>query len=262
MKFSVLFIALFFFIGCEEKIELPVKNSVPRLVIRGEIDNNFTHHTVQVQQTVPLPNSESFQPISGATIVVRELEGGRLFPYKEMEPGQYQSTQFFSGQIGYTYELEVQYAGKTYVARSKMPAMVPIDSIGVSKTTLFGDNQRFITIKFRDPAEVENYYRYLIRLNDGPFDFVRVYNDRFNDGNVVQHDLFGLELSLIPGDRVSVIRQYVDANTYHFWNSIQSNNPLEAAPSNPPTNISGGALGLFSAYSRTEFAVVIQNELQ
>src|SRR5690606_9619211 len=143
--------------------------------------NQFSHHVVQIQQTLPLQSSENFHPVSGANVFVRELEGGRLFRYEEVQPGHYQSVLLFSGQPGYTYELEVQYEDHIYLARSTMSPIVPIDSIGVSQTTFMGETQRFITINFKDPAQIDNYYRYLIRLNDGPFLFVRAYNDRFND---------------------------------------------------------------------------------
>jgi hypothetical protein len=255
----ILLVGLISLGACEKQIDLPVKDATSRLVIHGEVSNSFTEHVVQIQRTLSLDKQDTLTSISGAEVLVRELEGGRVFRFNEVSPGRYVS-QVFSGQIGYTYELEVNFAGKSYQARSRMPEIVPIDSIGISQTTLFGENQKFITLKFKDPEEVQNYYRYLLRINDEPFQFIRVFSDRYNNGKFVQHDLLGEDMDFAEGQRITVIRQHVDAPTFMFWESVQNNNPFEAAPSNPPSNLSGGALGVFSAYAKSEFAVVIQNK--
>ena len=45
---------------------------------------------------------------------------------------------------------------------------------------------------------------------------------------------------------------------YDFWNAVQATNPGTAAPANPPSNISNGALGYFSAYSMAKIATEIK----
>lgn len=241
--------------GCEDLIELDLHDAGPQLVIVGEITNRQRTHTVTIHQTVPVSSGRLADPVSGATVRVTD-ENGRVFHFAETEPGVYISG-VFRGVIGRTYTLETIVSGVHYTAQSTMPEIVNIDSIGTSSSRIFGEESMYITLKFNDPPRVANYYRYLTSVNGGPFQFNSIFNDTFNDGLHVSHELrnFGVDLEI--GDEVKIQRQHIDAATYLYWRSIASSNPASAAPANPPSNINHGALGYFSAYAVNEYEVVI-----
>lgn len=245
--------------GCEDLIELDLNDAHPRVVIVGEITNRQKVHTVTIHQTVPVTSGDMFDPVSGATVRVTD-ENGRIFNFNEAEPGAYQS-RVFRGVIGRKYTLEAEVDGIVYKAESIMPPVVNIDSIGTSSTTIFGQDNIYVTLKFNDPPNASNYYRYSTSVNGSPFQFNAIFNDKFNDGLHVSHELMNFGRDLEVGDEVKIQRQYIDEATYRYWRSIASSNPASSAPANPPSNISNGALGYFSAYSLNEYELVIPEKL-
>lgn len=96
--------------------------------------------------------------------------------------------------------------------------------------------------------------RYLseISINDSPIRFASVYNDKFNDGRYITHEISDRTFDLELDDQVRVIRYCVDEQVYKFWDEFQSANPGGAASGNPSSNISNGALGYFSVASASE----------
>src|SRR3546814_19583436 len=96
------------------------------------------------------------------------------------------------------------------MATSTMPQMVTADSIGTGVRTIFGEEQKFISLRYADPVGVPNYYRYLWRVNGGPLEMLRVSEDKFNDGKYVSEDLMDFDTDLVAGDSVTVWMQCID----------------------------------------------------
>lgn len=242
------------FIACEDIIELELNDADAAIVIVGEISNQHQFHDIRIHRTVPVSaEGSTFDPVSAASVQVTD-QAGRANTFHEVEPGLYRSDRF-RGVIGRTYHLHAEIEGQLYEASSTMPRTVMVDSIGTGTNDFIGSDHVFVTLKFRDPAGEPNFYRYTIAVNDSLPRYVNVYDDKFNDGLTVAHELITLDLSLNPGDRVLVQRQHIDENVFRYWRAISSANPGAAAPANPPSNISNGALGYFSAQSINEFIV-------
>lgn len=241
--------------ACEDLIDMELLDAGPRLVIVGEISNRDRIHEVRVHQTVPVSSSSMLDPVSGVAVRVTD-RSGRTFVFNETAPGVYRSRQF-RGLIGMEYTLEVEVDGKMYQASSTIPFVVPVDSIGIASSDFMGQENRFVTLKFQDPPGISNYYRYTLSVNGGENRFAAVFDDKFNDGRFVTHELLNFDIKLAAGDEVKVHRQFIDQAVYQYWQSVSSANPAASAPANPPSNISNGALGYFSAYSLMEFNVYI-----
>ncbi len=250
-----LFLVGFLLMGCEDLITLDVQEVSPQFVIVGEINNRESRHEVTIHRTVPLSSSNAMAPVSGAT--VRVLDGlGRFYEYNEVEPGLYRS-RLFRGQTGMEYKLEIAVEGTDFQATSNMPEIVLIDSLGTSSGNFMGEENKFVTLKFYDPPNKSNYYRYTLRVNEGAPRFMSVFDDKYNDGKFVTHELINFDMKLQPNDYVRVQRQHIDQATFLYWRSVSSSNPTASAPANPPSNISNGALGYFSAYSLLEYEMTI-----
>jgi len=51
----------------------------------------------------------------------------------------------------------------------------------------------------------------------------------------------------------------IDKDVFKYWNELQSINPGSAAPANPTSNISNGALGYFSVSSARTYNFFIKS---
>ncbi|SRR5690606_15149063 len=242
-------------VSCEDVIDVNLNDVDPQLVIVGTVSNRSYEQQVIISRTMAFDVAKTFDPVSDAVVTV--VDGaGRVFQYSEQSPGIYVSD--FRGHEGEQYSLSVRVEGQEFAATSIMPQLVRADSIGTGIRTIFGEEQKFISLRYTDPLGVPNYYRYLWRINGGPLKILRVSDDKFNDGKYVSEDLMDFDSELVAGDSVTVWMQNIDIAAYDFWNAIQSTNPGTAAPANPPSPYGEGALGYFSAFAEVEMSTVVQ----
>ncbi len=253
--YLTLLFASIFSLSCEDVIDINLNDADPQLVIIGTVNNRSYEQEVTISRTVAFDVAQTHEPVSGAEVTVVDGEG-RVFQYVEQSPGVYVSN--FRGREGEQYDLSVRVGGQEFAARSTMPPLVTADSIGTGVRTIFGEEQKFISLRYADPSGIPNYYRYVWRVNGGPREMLRVSRDKFNDGKYVSEDLLDFDTELVTGDSVVVWMQNIDRASYDFWNAVQSINPGTAAPANPPSVFGDGALGYFSAYSESEMSTVVQ----
>lgn len=270
----LLFFTLLVFSACEKVIDIDLEDAEPVLVIEGNISSISSRHYVQVQYSVPFSSAVSGTPVSGARVTVREElvdandrgnsshsylgwnREGVDFPYEEVRPGLYEIRNFHA-LPGRKYTLNVAHDAENYTASSIMPEPLPIDSVGTVLNTFFGEERKSAAILFQDPPNEPNYYRYLMTINGEPSNMIRVFNDRFNDGRMVQRNLMDFDVEFVTGDSVWIEKQCIDEHVYRYLSDIRSNNPGTAAPANPTSNFNNGALGYFSAYGATRVALII-----
>ena len=166
--------------------------------------------------------------------------------------------------LGTTDELKVSIGEEIFTASCTMPAPVDMDSLYVSKGP-FGQF-KFATIAYNDPAGVDNGYRFIQYVNGVKEPTIFWDNDEFTDGqfNITQLDASADEKddprNIKSGDEVTVDMLSLDKDIFKYWYSMRANGGTgesnTAAPANPITNISGGALGYFSAHAITRKTVV------
>lgn len=254
-RYIILIVSLLLY-SCEDVIDINLNDANPQLVIVGEIHNRTGRQVITISRTVPFDREDVFDGVSNAVVEVRD-EYGTRHTFAERSPGIYVAENF-RGREYESYNLRVQLDGEEYTASSHMPWTVPVDSVGTSVSNLFGEEQKYVSIKYQDPPHEPNYYRYLMSVNGGPIRFVQVSNDKFNDGKYVSEQLTSFDGELVTGDAVVLYMQCIDKAMFDFWNVVQANNPGAASPANPPANISNGALGYFSAYGVTEITTEIK----
>lgn len=242
--------------SCEDVVDINLNDADPQLVIVGEVSNWTNKQQVTISRTVAFNKDYLSEPVSGADVEV--VDGsGQVFRFVEQAPGSYVALNF-RGRENVRYELHVRVAGRDFTATSTMPSLVTADSIGTAIRNLFGEEQKFVGIKYQDPPHVPNYYRYLWSVNGAAFEMLHVSRDKFNDGKYISEDLADFDMELFTGDSVVVQMQCVDKAAYDFWNAVQSINPGSAAPANPPSVFGDGALGYFSAHAMSEISTTIQ----
>ena len=250
-RFIILLLVVLSLSSCKKIIDIDIKNAKPILVIEGNLVDEFGIQQIKISKTVALDNENIFPKVSGAAVKITDNLGNE-FVFLESKPGFY--IKSMKGIAGRTYNLSVEVEGQKYTASSTMPKKVLLDSIGILKTNLFGKERRNVAAFYKDPAADLNFYRYYLYVNYKLVKNIFVSNDRLTNGNLIRQQFFynsdDIE-ELKKGDIVDLEMLNIDANIFDYWYSLSQQvdrGPNQnTTPSNPSSNIIGGALGYFSA---------------
>lgn len=257
----LIFLALFFFLGCKKVIDIKLKNSDAQFVITGEINNLPGHYKVTISKSVNFSADNDFPPVSGALVTIQNKR--IIDTLVEEEPGNY-FTQRIKGKPGESYTMDVVIEGKTYNATSVMPQPVQLDSL----TFLVGRNNVIYPVaNFQDPPGEQNYYQFIEFVNGKKLKNGRgnsVFDDRLSDGRYITSVLYDDSSDIKSGATLTVQMNCVDKGVYNYLNELSqiSGNGgggfSSPAPANPESNISGGVLGYFSANTVSSKTVKIE----
>lgn len=240
--------------SCEDLIELDIKGVDPQVVIVGDLNNMLAQHEISIHKSVALTESLGSSAVSNAQVSVISEGDQQTYPFTYKGEGIYENSKL-QLRVGRSYLLKVQLDGKSYEARSTVPAYVEVDSLNLKTKTFFNEEKIFISFSFQDPAEKANYFKYNIQRNQKPLHFASVYSDKYNDGLYVEHEITDPDEDIMAGDEIKIVRTCIDVSVYNYWSDIQNLNPGSLAPANPRSNISNGALGYFSAGSAREYYI-------
>jgi hypothetical protein len=250
------------FLSCKKIISVGTKDSDPKIVIEANITDQNVEQIIRISKTVNLDNTNKFPAVSKAEVKVTD-NLGNTYVFKEAIPGFY--IHKMRGVIGRTYTLNVSAEGQEYTAISTMPKRVKLDSLSLIKTSFFNKENLTVGVYFNDPLADVNFYKLFLYINGKQIKNIYVYNDRLTNGKLMHLQLFynSDEIDeLKKGDTVDVEMFNIDGNMYNYWFSLSSqldNGPNQSTtPSNPPSNISNGALGYFSASVLQVKSVVVK----
>lgn len=309
---SFLFLYSLFNYSCEKEIDLVLPEAEAGLVIEGKIEsgqppyviltkstgyfeatdistflNSFVHNaqiTVTAGETsYALPElclhdlPPEFRPLAAAFLGIDEDElAGINYCLYTVSLADLFSGNYLKGEVGKSYRLTIQSEGKTYSSTTKIPELVPPDSVWFrldGADTLYG----FAWAHLTDPDTIGNAYRWAARRintgNDGKpkdgnfvYPFGSAFDDKFFNGKSFE---FGYDRGHRPseegvkeegekshfyklGDTIVVkfctidqqVMEFIRKYEMEIWNN---GNPF-ASPSTIPTNIEGGAFGLWAGY--------------
>ncbi|GGH28022.1 hypothetical protein GCM10011418_38370 [Sphingobacterium alkalisoli] len=243
-------------VSCEEIIEVNLNEGDPKYVIEADLTTLSSDQFIRVTQTVPFSADIPSKSIEHALVSVSDSRG-QVFNFTYQGEGYY-SFKNLKLQENVVYDLSVRIDNELFEATSRLEDFVAVDSLGVIEERIFNEPYYFVLLKFNDPIDIPNYYRYSTSVNGSTFKFSSVFNDKFNDGLFVSHEITNSDNSLAIGDSVIVRRQCISKDVYDYWNEVQFANPGNAAPSNPKSNISNGAFGYFSVTAAKEYGVRIE----
>ncbi|MEO6328228.1 MAG: DUF4249 domain-containing protein [Ginsengibacter sp.] len=258
--YSKLYIVQLFFLltfsSCEKVIDINLNNVEKKYVIEAVITDQAGTAKVLITQTKDFDEDNNFAGISGARVTMKE-RGGTATTFTETSAGKYESPAF-AGISGKTYDLSVIVAGKTFFAESTMPQRINLDTIYTTDEFIFTDTRKIANVEFKDPAGRGNNYRFIQYVNGLKEKQLFIQNDDYTDGRTNNYKLFyfpgkGDDSTIIKsGDTVKVDLLCIDPNSYKYWFSLDRSSTggsNQATPSNPVTNMQGGALGYFSAHT-------------
>ena len=253
-KYILPLIFVFVLSSCEEIIKVNLINTEPKVVIESFITNSEKPVWVRISKSQAYFNQDTILPVNNALVRLDFLNLSEILA--EKMDGVY----FSSGPIGMTgksYTLKVISEGKTYGATVDLPPPVPIDTV-YFKPGLFRSDSLNVFIEFHDQANTENYYRVKLYRNKWVAinDFYLI-TDAFCDGQKIVLPVYYRYFA--PNDTVVVELMNLERNTWRYYKGMSENirqGVNSQAPGNPPTNLSGGALGIFGAYGTSSYRII------
>ena len=171
------------------------------------------------------------------------------------------------GEVGKTYTLRVINNGSEYTAATNIYNPTPLDSLYWKPEGSFTD-RGFSWVKLSDPSQSGDSYAWQVKLA-GMTNFSRTFNPFFNDKffngqtfdfayeNPMSFDDPNADPAYRGyyklGDTVIVKFSKIGRKEYNFfekkYNQMYSGGNPFATPTNVPSNINGGALGIWVGYS-------------
>ena len=241
--------------GCTKEITLDLKNEQNRVVIEAIVTEGAGPHRVQVTRSIPFEASNDFPAITNAMVILAD-DLGNSEELTHAGGGIYTSTAL-SGAQGRRYRMTTIVDGTTHIAECRMPVSVALDSVRIDSFPSFGSYTKMIVPSYLDRAGQVDHYRFVVSVNGVRSTGIYVQDDRFTDGNRVNQPIFLSDLQLKSGDQVEVTLQCIAEDVHQYFFTIAQNVANAATPADPVSNISGGALGHFSAHTASSRSVVV-----
>lgn len=239
--------------SCIDVIDLDLNDDRGDIVINANLNDLNTDNEVKITTAVRVKDDNEFPPVTGAVVTVKDETTGSEEQLIENYPGVY-SIEQVKGVSGHTYSLRVITEGREFTARATMPAKVAFVALGQTISSGFRDEDAIqLLVEYNDPPVPGNAYRFITIQNGLPSQSIFVRNDTFTNGNPVSQTLFNSNIAIGKGDVMGVYMQCITPEAYtYFYGLMQlqgDNINQGVSPTNPPGNISGGALGFFNVHT-------------
>lgn len=239
--------------SCQKVIPVKLDGSDPQIVIEGEITANKGPYKVLISQSINFDASNSFSGRNDAKVSIKDMTSGITETLKNIGSGAYHTVTLL-GIGGHSYQLTVVLGDKTYTAVSTIPLKaVRITSLFAKKFALDSEDVYMVPV-FTDPVGKGNYYRLRQYVNGVQIKGSYVRNDEATDGRRYDGQLYySLDAAdgnpvIHNGDKITAELQCVDKGAYDYFRTLSSTIDQDSSTqSNPLTNITGGAIGVFNA---------------
>jgi len=254
--------------GCDEAIQLDLKQTPPRVVIEGQVTDIKGLQYVRVSHSQDFYLSGGTQRISNATVTITDNTGESIQLVhnpngNEDSVGYYLPSKGYVGVIDRIYTLNVELDGTTYTASDTLHPVTTIDSLGY-QTNRFrvrddpSDGKIWELLMYaKEPQGTDDNYLFKFYRNDS-----LIYTDDtdvyvFNDYGIGERiDGVSSPVYYAPGDTARVEMYSISHDGYLFYSDLSTimnsdGGMFSPPPANPRSNISGGALGFFQVSSMT-----------
>jgi hypothetical protein len=245
--------------GCEKEITLDLEDKSGSIVIEGNITDQPGPYYIRITRSVAFTESNKYPPITNAVVTISDNQGhSEILTYES--DGRYKTSSLVSVP-GNTYTLHVSADGKDYTAQSTMPAPVNLDGLIQDSMSIGGKTTYTILPVYTDPEQLGNRYLFILSIQYKDKKSIQVFSDNINNGMANQRSLFpALEKDdeILPGNVIHVDMQCIDSDVYTYYSALVQISGGSVTPADPPSNISSGALGYFSAHTISSKSLVIK----
>lgn len=249
-KFLYLFIVVISLSACEDMIDVELRSAEPRIVIEGNVRMDSLA-TIRITMTKDFSSTNEYLPVKDAIVKLWDDFGNKEI--LQLNDSGYYVSISIRGVEKRVYNLSVEHEGTLYTAVSQMPPVVKIDSLTLFEFPMI--DYPTPMVHFAEPKGIENdYYRAIVYVNGKlPGTGYGLINGDYMDGLVI-HERLSVstdnsnddEDPVKQGDELMVELQCIDEGAYKFWETLMM---IGTSLNNPTSNIKGGALGYFNAYS-------------
>lgn len=254
--------------GCEVPFEPELDSAEPKVVIEAEVNNiDRPAAFVKLSRTAPYLDPDTKRPIRAATIVISSAEVSDTLHEVDTIPGYYISERI-EGIVGEHYRLDVYVDGAHYWSESLMKENFRIDSINYSIEAPAWDRntEQYVIWGYgQDPPQLGDLALFQLYRNDAQLlavdGYMYVNDDKFTNGQYLAGPVgsFGFDAE---GDTITLEVSSLTQETFEYIDQVidlQSGigGPFSAVPTNPVTNIEGGALGYFKVSSMSRDTVIL-----
>jgi hypothetical protein len=241
--------------SCTKVIDLKLKNGDPLFVIEGNFSDDTLGNEIRISKSVPFNQTNTFPSVTNAIVTLIDASGN-VETLAHSQNGIYPIKTTLAN-YGSKYKLNINVDGKTFTSESTMPYPTKLDSIDFL-TFSFGANDNINVVPmYQDSVGIKNFYRFVVSSNDSVSNDIFVTDDVLADGLISGQPYFG-DYELKKNDTAKIEMQCIDKNVYLYFFSLDQNSNGGAAPANPVSNITGGALGYFNAHTVSRKARIVQ----
>lgn len=179
------------------------------------------------------------------------------------------------GKAGKTYQIEILTEGKKITASTTIPLPVELDSLRfIASPGANQDSFLLLTSILADPKAQQNFYRYQVKMGDGPFITPgggSLFDDRLFNGqnfrlNLPRPGADGESFSittfgLYPVGKETTIRWVnMDQSLFDFWNTLEfsiNNQGPFSTYTRVKTNVKG-ALGVWGGHYTKNYKLIVK----
>ena len=243
--------------ACQKVMKVNIAPQEKKFVIEANLSDKDDSLVVRVSKTIDFNSRDLDNGVDDAVVTIQR-RGWDATPIKLNTLGKGLYSLKFPAIQRVTYDLVVSVDGQVFTSSSVMPQKVPFDSLAITPMQVLGKTKNVPTIFFKDPPGLGNCYRFLLSVDGFENYTIFLADDKFFDGRSVRHDLLDFyteEDSTISIDQYDIVRvemRSIAPPVHQFYNSLLQSSTGEsqtASPTNPVSNIVGGALGYFSVHS-------------
>lgn len=235
------------FVSCEKEITVDLNSSEPRIVIEGLVQLDELAY-VRITKSKDYNADGDFPIVKDAVVTMTDDAGNK--EVLTLDASGVYAARSIKGTKGRTYNLVVEVEDQVFRSTSQMPDIVKIDSVYMFYVPTF--EAAYPMVQFTDIAGQANYYRHELFVNGERVKMTQnVTDDKDRDGRVIDRMLFVEEDNLDKekiekGDTITTTLISLDKGAYTFFDTLSR---MSTTLTNPTSNITGGALGYFSAFA-------------
>jgi hypothetical protein len=250
--------------SCEQKIEVDSPETVNTIVVEGVVSTETDSSYVRLTRTLSFfDNTSPIPEVVDAKVMVNDIE------FIHTSGGVYKPASPYIGTTGTTYNLKIQHEGKEYTSSSTLHKGVPLDTA----FAVFKEAESFIeegySVRYRAldnrPRTQYTYFRFGFNNQNDTEGKDSIFGFRvlFDNADFPTDAPYYFELPFLrlkEGDTCIMVFRTVDENVFRFLSALGNrggNSFFGTPPANLPTNIRGGALGIFAAYDVMRYRVTI-----
>jgi hypothetical protein len=249
------------FISCEEITTPELEAAAPVLIVEAQVSNLEGSSFVKLSTTVPYDNPTANPAVENAQVSFTGPDN-RIVQLIEQEAGTYRPTQVLDAKPGEMYSLTVV----VEEAEITGTAVVPLSAIADSVSTNFypfveAEKQgHFLVLHYKDRPFVNDQFLWELKVNGEAWlpQVLKLEDDKQTDGRYLARELAG---PFFTNDTLRLQIRWVDTNALLYYTRlkqlIEVNSPSQTLYENPPNNLSGAALGYFTATFSQHFAIVV-----